>query len=230
MIMKAGSRKQGIVWGGLLILFGIMALVEVYTDLSPWIWFIVLALAGLLVLLVFLSDRRDYSLLLATYILWVIAGLIALLELNILSDPWVPLYVLSAIALPFLVVYFRDRNQWWALIPAYVLLAVGLMVLLLESNVLSDLLVPAYVMFAIAIPFLVVFANNRKNWWALIPGGILVVIGTAFLIAEAALEFILPVVFIILGIGIMVRVFTRKESPEVETPMVEPEVEEPPTE
>ncbi len=228
--MKAGSRKQGIVWGGLLILFGIMALVEVYTDLSPWIWFIVLALAGLLVLLVFLSDRRDYSLLLATYILWVIAGLIALLELNILSDPWVPLYVLSAIALPFLVVYFRDRNQWWALIPAYVLLAVGLMVLLLESNVLSDLLVPAYVMFAIAIPFLVVFANNRKNWWALIPGGILVVIGTAFLIAEAALEFILPVVFIILGIGIMVRVFTRKESPEVETPMVEPEVEEPPTE
>jgi hypothetical protein len=230
MIMKAGSRKQGIVWGGLLILFGIMALVEVYTDLSPWIWFIVLALAGSIVLLVFLTDRSDYSLLLATYILWVIAGLIALLELNILSDPWVPLYVLSAIALPFLVVYFRDRNQWWALIPAYVLLAVGLMVLLLESNVLSDLLVPAYVMFAIAIPFLVVFANNRKNWWALIPGGILVVIGTAFLIAEAALEFILPVVFIILGIGIMVRVFTRKESPEVETPMVEPEVEEPPTE
>lgn len=228
--MKAGSRKQGIVWGGLLILFGIMALVEVYTDLSPWIWFIVLAFAGLLVLLVFLSDRRDYSLLLATYILWVIAGLIALLELNILGDAWVPLYVLSAIAFPFLVVYFRDRNQWWALIPAYVLLAVGLMVLLLESNVLSDLLVPAYVMFAIAIPFLVVFANNRKNWWALIPGGILVVIGTAFLIAEAALEFILPVVFIILGIGIMVRVFTRKESPEVETPMVEPEVEEPPTE
>jgi hypothetical protein len=228
--MKAGSRKQGIVWGGLLILFGIMALVEVYTDLSPWIWFIVLALAGLLVLLVFLTDRSDYSLLLATYILWVIAGLIGLLESNILSDPWVPLYVLSAIALPFLVVYFRDRNQWWALIPAYVLLAVGLMVLLLESNVLSDLLVPAYVMFAIAIPFLVVFANNRKNWWALIPGGILVVIGTAFLIAEAALEFILPVVFIILGIGILLRVFTRKESPEVETPMVEPEVEEPPTE
>jgi hypothetical protein len=230
MIMKAGSRKQGMVWGGLLILFGVMALVEVYTDLSPWIWVIVLALAGLLVLLVFLSDRREYGLLLPTYILWVIAGLIALLESNILSDAWVPFYVLSAIALPFLVVYFRDRNQWWALIPAYVLLAVGLMVLLLESNVLSDLLVPAYVMFAIAIPFLVVFTNNRKNWWALIPGGIMLVIGTAFLIAEAALEFILPVVFIILGIGILVRVFTRKEAPGAETSMVEPEVEEPPTE
>ncbi len=228
--MKSGSRKQGMVWGGLLILFGIMALVEVYTDLSPWIWVIVLTLAGLLVLLVFLSGRREYGLLLPTYILWVIAGLIALLELNILGDAWVPLYVLSAIALPFLAVYFRDRNQWWALIPAYVLLAVGLMVLLLESNVLSDLLVPAYVMFAIAIPFLVVFANNRKNWWALIPGGIMVVIGTAFLIAEAALEFILPVVFIILGIGILVRVFTRKEVPGVETSMVEPEIEEPPAE
>ena len=228
--MKAGSRKQGIVWGGLLILFGIMALVETYTDLSPWVWVSVLVIAGLLVLLVYLTDRSEYGLLLPTYVLWVIAGLIGLLELNILSDAWVPLYVLTAIALPFLVVYFRNRNQWWALIPAYVLLAVGLMVLLLESNILSDLLVPAYVMFAIAIPFLVVFANNRKNWWALIPGGILVVIGTAFLIAEAALEFILPVVFIILGVGILVRVFTRKELPEAETTPIEPEVEEPPAE
>jgi predicted membrane protein len=127
-------------------------------------------------------------------------------------------------------VYTRDRKQWWALIPAYVLLAVGLMVTLLESGILSDLLVPAYVMFAVAIPFLVVYARNRQHWWALIPSGILIVIGIAFLIAEAALEFILPVVFIILGVGILVRVFTRKELPEAEPSIAEPEVEEPPAE
>lgn len=228
--MKAGSRKQGLVWGGLLILFGIMALVETVMDLSPWVWVVVLALAGLLIFLLFLTDRSEFGLLLPTYILWVIAGLILITEINILGDPWIPFYVLSAIALPFLVVYFRNRNQWWALIPAYVLLAVGLMVLLLETNILSDLLVPAYVMFAIAIPFLFVYARNRKNWWALIPGGVLIVIGLAFLIAEAALEFILPVVFIILGIGILMRVFTRKEIPEAEVPSVESETEVPPAE
>lgn len=99
------------------------------------------------------------------------------------------------------------------------------MVVLLESGILSDLLVPAYVMFAIAIPFLVVFALNRKLWWALIPGGVLLIIGFAFLIAEAAVQYILPAIFIVLGIVILVRVFTRKELPEAETPADEPEIE-----
>lgn len=228
--MKTSNRKQGIVWGGLLILFGIMALVGTFVDLGPWVWIVVLGLAGLLVFLLFLTDRSEFALLLPTYVLWVIAGLIAITEINILGDAWIPFYVLTSIALPFLVVYFRNRSQWWALIPAYVLLAVGLMVLLLETNILNDLLVPAYVMFAIAIPFLFVYARNRKNWWALIPGGILIVIGLAFLIAEAALEFILPVVFILLGIGILLRAFTRKQISEMEVPQVESEVEVPPAE
>lgn len=223
--MKSSSRKQGIVWGGLLILFGIMALVETYTDLGPWVWAIALATAGLLVLLVFLTDRSEYGLLLPTYVLWAVAGLVALTESNILQDPWIAFYVLTAIGLPFLVVYFRDRRQWWALIPGYVLLVIGLMVVLLESGILSDLLVPAYVMFAIAIPFLVVFALNRKLWWALIPGGVLLIIGSAFLIAEAAVQYILPAIFIVLGIVILVRVFTRKELPEAETPADELEIE-----
>jgi hypothetical protein len=228
--MNSSSRKQGIVWGSLLILFGIMALVETYTDLGPWVWAIVLAAVGLLVFLVYLTDRSDYGLLIPTYVLWAVAGLIALAESNILLDEWIALYVLTAIALPFLVVYFRNREYWWALIPAYVLLAIGLMIVLLESGILSDLLVPAYVMFTIAIPFLVVFARDRKLWWALIPGGILLFIGIAFLIAEAALEFILPVVFIILGIAILVSLFTRKELPETEAAPEESVIEEPPAE
>ncbi len=32
--METQSRKQGIVWGSLLIFFGVMALVETYTDLT----------------------------------------------------------------------------------------------------------------------------------------------------------------------------------------------------
>jgi len=198
-----------------------MALIQTYTDLDPWVWVVVLAATGLLVFLVFLTDRSEYGLLLPTYVLWAVAGLIALAVSNILGDPWIAFYVLTAIALPFLVVYIFNRDQWWALIPGYVLLAVGLMVVLLESGILSDLLVPAYVMFAVAIPFLVVFARDRKLWWALIPGGILIIIGSAFLIAEAALEYILPVVFIILGIGILVRLFTRKELPESDEPPTE---------
>jgi len=211
------------VWGGLLILFGVMALVETYTDLTVWTWVAILAAGGLGVFGIYLTDRSDWGLLIPTYVLWAVTGLVALIELNILQDPFIATYVLTAIALPFLVVFLRNRDQWWALIPAYVLLAVGVMVGLDEGGVLSDLLVPAYVLFAIAIPFFVVYARNTRQWWALIPGGILAVIGLSFLIAEAAVQYVAPVALVLAGVWILVRQFTRKEpvGPETDQPPVE---------
>ena len=221
--MKTQSMRQGIVWGGLLILLGAVLLVEAFTDLSAWAWVAILAAGGLGAFGVYLTDRSEWALLIPAYVLWAIAGLVALIELNILQDPFIATYVLTAIALPFLVVFLRNRDQWWALIPAYVLLAVGVMVGLLGLGVLTDLLVPAYVMFAIAIPFFVVYVRNPKQWWALIPGGIMAVIGLSFLIAEAAVQYVAPVVLVLVGVWILVRQFTRKEpvGPEADQPPVE---------
>jgi hypothetical protein len=220
--MKTQARRQDVVWGGLLLLFGVMALVETYTDLSAWVWVAILAAAGLGAFGVYLTNRSDWGLLIPAYVLWAIAGLVGLIELNILRDESVATYVLAAIALPFLVVYLRNRDQWWALIPAYVLLAVGVMVGLIGLGVLDDLLVPAYVMFAIAIPFFAVYARNTKQWWALIPGGIMAVIGLSFLIAEAAAQYIGPAVLILVGAWVLVRQFMRREP-------TGPEADQPPT-
>ena len=221
--MKTQARRRDVVWGGLLLLFGVMALVETYTDLSAWVWVAVLAAAGLGVFGVYLTDRSDWGLLIPAYVLWAIAGLVGLVELNILRNESVATYVLAAIALPFLVVYLRNRDQWWALIPAYVLVAVGVMVGLIGLGVLDDLLIPAYVMFAIAIPFFAVYARNTKQWWALIPGGIMAVIGLSFLIAEAAAQYIGPAVLILVGAWVLVRQFMRREptGPEADQPPAE---------
>jgi hypothetical protein len=217
--MKTNSTKQALVWGGLLILFGVMALVEVYYDLGPWVWVVILAAAGLGVFGLYFSDRSETWLLIPGYALWAVAGLIALVTIGILQDEVVAFYVLTAIAIPFLVVYLRNREQWWALIPAYVLFVVGLMVALEGMGILNDLLIPAYVMFAIAIPFFVVYARNTKNWWALIPAGVLTIIGLSFLVAEAAVQFIAPAVLIIAGVWILARQFMRKgETEKVNAP------------
>jgi hypothetical protein len=209
--MDSRARRQSLIWGSMLILFGIVALVEMYADLTAWVWSAVLALAGLVVFGVYLTDRSDWGLLIPAYVMWAIAGLIALIELEILRDEAIATYVMAVIALPFLVVFLRDREQWWALIPAYVMIVIGVMIGLIGLGVLNDLLVPAYVMFAIAIPFFVVYARDTTNWWALIPGGIMGVMGLAFLIAETAVEYVGPVVLILAGVWILVRQFVRRK-------------------
>jgi len=218
-IMNTRSRKQGLVWGGLFIVLGVMALLEIVTDLSAWIWVAVLVIGGLGVFGIYATDRAEKWLLIISYALLAVAGLVTLITLDVLQDPLIATYVLLAIALPFLVAFLADRTRWGLLIPAYVLIVVGVMVPLTELNVLDDNLTAAFILIAVAIPFFVVFLRNTKNWWALIPGGILAIVGLSFLIAEAAVEYIFAAVLIVAGILIVVRQFTKaEETPQVQEP------------
>ena len=210
-MMKNKNGKQSLVWGSLLIVFGILGLIELYTDLAAWAWVAVLFFAGLGMLGIYLKDRSDWGWLIPTYVMWAIAALITLIETGILVDSFIATFVLTTIAIPFLVGYWRNREQWGLLIPAYVLLAVGVMVGLLERGFLTDLMVPAYVMFAIAIPFFVVYGRNPRQWWPLIPGGIMAIIGASFLIAEAMVGYVIPIVMILAGILILLRQIRHQE-------------------
>jgi hypothetical protein len=225
--MLTRTAKQAVVWGGLLIVVGALLLVEAVIDLSPWIWALMLVAAAVVATALYSTDRTDLGMLITVYALWAIAVLVVLVTLNVLRDEAVAFYVLLAIAMPFLAVYYRDRRQWWALIPAYVLIVIGVMILLTEMGLLSDLLVPAYVLIAIAVPFFVVYLRDRKLWWALIPGGILVIIGLGFLVAGAAVEAIGALVLVLVGVWVLVRAFTRKRpEPEVPAP-ASPELDVP---
>jgi hypothetical protein len=272
------AKRQNVVWGALLILLGLLALIQTFTNLSAWTWVAALSAGGLAMFAIYLATRSHQVALIPAYVLWVVALLIALITLNILRDEAIATFVLAAIALPFLIVFLRNRtqwwaliptyvlfavalmvgligirvlrdeaiatyvlwaialpflivflnnnNQWWALIPTYVLGAIGLMVGLIGLRILNDLLIPAYVMFAIALPFFVVYLRDSKQWWALIPAGIMAVIGLSFFIAEAAVGYIGPVVLIGVGVWIVVRQLGRKEPVETAEPL---EVKAPPS-
>lgn len=213
--MLSRAAKQGLVWGGALILVGVLSLVGAFADLSGWVWAVCLAAAGLGALILYLTDRSDWAILIPTYALWVTAGLAALVALDVLRDEAIAVYVLVALALPLLAIFLRDRTKWWALIPAYVLLAEALFVGLIGLGVLDDLLVAAYVLFAIAFPFFVVYARNRRKWWALIPGGSLAVVALSFLFVEAAFGYVVAAVLILVGAWLLARVFARREPPHV---------------
>jgi hypothetical protein len=208
MLSKPG--RQVLVWSVVLILVGVLLLIEVFTDISAWIWIFLLAAGGLGAFGLYLADRSDYGILTTAYALWASGLLILLVTLDVLRDDAVAFYVLIAIVIPFLVVFWRDRAKWWALIPAYVLSAVAVMIGLTGLGILDDDLVPAYVLFAIAIPFFVVYVRNRSQWWPLIPGGILAVVGLSFLVAEGAFAYIGGAAVIAVGLWLLLRVFTHK--------------------
>ena len=211
--METRSKRSGLVLGGLLIIFGVLALLDTFVDLGAWVWVVVLTVGGLGVYVVYAMDRSEKWMLIISYAMLAVAGLIALLTLGVLQDAFVATYVLWAIALPFFIGYLFNRENWGLLIPAYVLLAIGLMVPLIELGVLNDAIIATYVMFAIAIPFFVVYIRNTRNWWALIPAGILSIIGLGFLIAEASVEYIFAAALIVAGLLIVVRQFTKKDEP-----------------
>ena len=210
--MKAKGAKQILLWSVVLIVLGVLALVDQAIELSPWVWAGFLAAAGLVGLFLFWLDTSDWMVLLAAYILLAVALLIGLVATEILQDEAVAFFVLIAIALPFLGVYYRNRAMWWALIPAYTMLAVVGVIALDEMAGASDNLVTAYVMFAIAIPFFFVYARNRSHWWALIPGGILAAIGIGFLLTESAAAIVGAVLLIAAGLWFLFRAVTRRGS------------------
>jgi hypothetical protein len=260
--METQADRRNLGWGVVLITFGLVAMMDVFTGVTEWVKVGILAAGGLVLVVLFLADRSDWGLLIPTYVLlstaliaavalldflegdimggvvlilvglpflavylrdreqwWAIipayimlaiALMLLLTEWNIMGDELVAPFVLTSIALPFLVIYSRDREKWWSLIPAYTMLVIALMVGLIEVGVLDDLLVPAYINLAIALPFFYVYARNRQSWWALIPGGIMAVIGLAFLMSEGFVQYVLPAVLITAGVWILVRQFKEK--------------------
>ena len=65
--MLTKTTKQAIVWGGLLILIGLLLLVNQFVELSPWVWVLVLAVAGLGAFGLYLAARSDLAMLLAPF-------------------------------------------------------------------------------------------------------------------------------------------------------------------
>ena len=75
--MDLQNSRNRIIWGGLLVLLGTLSLLERAFSLSSWVWVVCLAVAGVVVAVLFGRDRSNRSALIPAYVLWAIALLIA---------------------------------------------------------------------------------------------------------------------------------------------------------
>lgn len=113
-------------------------------------------------------------------VLWgsllILAGVVFLLQ-NIIGFPiggvfWGILFGIAGLV--FVWVFISNKQQWWAVIPGFSLLGIGFTILV--SSLLprvGDFISGTVILGGIALGFLVVYLVDRNNWWALIPGGVL---------------------------------------------------------
>lgn len=117
-------------------------------------------------------------------------GILLLLEtLEIVAWNWGVTFALlfGAGGIVFLAVYARQTEQWWALIPGFVLLGLGALIgLSAVVPGVGEAWGGALFLGSISLPFWVIYLTRRKEWWALIPAGSLLTLAVVAAVSQLA--------------------------------------------
>jgi hypothetical protein len=199
-----------IVVGGLFLLqtFGVIE------GVLPAIWAFIFAASGAIFLYFFWINRQQWWALIPGFTTLGLAALILIAEYGPQDwDEWAAALFLASIALSFLVIYILNREHWWAIIPGGVLLSVAALVGL-SSITSGDELIVAVFFFGIALTFGVLAflpSPAGRMRWALIPGGVMLVMSIIFLaIAVQGFKFVWPAAIVILGLYVLYRALFRQ--------------------
>lgn len=191
------------IFAGVALLFLVLYL---FSGLKEWGYLFPTCILGAISLIITLADRGSTGLFLGSIIFigiaipflvafltnvrsnwWALIPTFALSVLafivnfsNSIRGEWIGALVLFSIGLPFLLVFFVNRTQRWALIPGLILVGLGVITLISMTSNLVAVLVP----FVIAAPFFYVYFSQPKHWWAFIPAGIMTSIGVQSLLGQ----------------------------------------------
>ena len=188
--------ESRILWGGLLIIGGVLFLLQnlgVF-EFGDLFWAVLFFLAGLFFISLYRQNRANWWALIPGFALFGVGAQIAVDRLfPQISDILGGLFVLGFAGLGFLVIYLLDRENWWAIIPGGVLTGIGLGILAQEGRWFfpaADQEGVFLVCFALGW-FLITALTalfTKTQWWALIPGGIMTVIGGSILATNGAVR------------------------------------------
>lgn len=205
------NRNNAAVIGGalLLIAVGVLFLLQNFglMTFTNLVWLIVFGGGGLVFLFVFAQDQEQWWALIPGFTLLGLGTLIGFGDQ--LGELGGALF-LGAIGLSFAVIYLIKRGDfWWAIIPAGALLSLALMIAL--TPYLEGMVLPAVLFLGLGVTFLLVYLatlDGKRMTWALIPAGILGVMGILFFLSVGGLvNYIWAVALIGAGAYLLLRAF-----------------------
>lgn len=215
-----------------LVVLGMALAIGQIIEADNIYWAIALMASGGMFVAVYALDRNHWWALIPAYAL-VVTGIYIAMGGGTYSydgysyDNWAGFWALAA-GIPFLAIFVTGpRRRWWAMIPAYFWLVVGVATMI----DLSFFWTPAYLTLVTALPFFGVYAINRERMWLLVAGGVLIALSAGYVAAAADV----PVLAIapVVGIFFLARMISRQqEHPTKQPPMPKrgPEADKPPAE
>jgi hypothetical protein len=205
-----------ILCGVLLIAGGVIFLLENfgYLTIGALFWAVLLGLAGIAFLSAFLSNRQNWWTLIPGMVLLAVAVLIFLdYAFPQGTGDWGGVIVLGGIGLSFLLVYLSNRSNWWAIIPAGVMLTLVAVVLLEATLTGFETGGIFFIGLGLTFALLAILPGQpdqpqSQMRWAYIPAAVLLAIG---LLITAALtpivNYVWPLILILIGLFFVIRAF-----------------------
>lgn len=204
-------------WGALLIIGGVLLLLQNIfgLELGGLFWTVAFGLGGLFFLSIFLSNRENW---------WALIPGMTLIGIGLtigsgylpppLGDVLGGTFVLGAIGLSFLLIFLFNRDFWWAMIPAGVLLTLAIVIGL--EGFISDLGFVSLFFLGMSLTFAIVAMLPVKEGnlkWAWVPAGVLFAFGLIFGVFGGALPgYLWPVLLIALGVFFIFRTFSSRRA------------------
>jgi hypothetical protein len=195
--------ESRVLWGGLLILGGLVLLLENLGlfRFGGLFWALLLGLAGVFFLAFFISSRHSWWALIPGTTLLGVALIITLGELapRLSGDVGGPI-MLGSIALGFLLVYLAARENWWALIPGGVMLTLAFVSGLDQMSGWTDSGGIFFLGLGLTFALVAVAPNPQGPMrWAWIPAGILLLMGVLLMAAAGEMLAKIWPLFLIAG-------------------------------
>ena len=206
-----------IIGGILLIAAGALFLLQnlgIFA-VGDYLWPFLFGAGGLVFLYVFLTDRANWWAIIPGFTLLGLAAMIALDQFAPqIGETWGGALFLGGIGLAFWVVYFTNREHWWAVIPGGVLLTIALVAGL--SSILEGIETGGVFFLGLGLTFaLLAFLPTPEGRmkWAFIPAGVLLVVGLLIATAAAAiLNYLWPAALILAGLYLLFRTFSTRSN------------------
>jgi len=210
------ARTVNTVGAILLIVVGILLLLQNFGILGgvvALIWSLIFGVGGLIFLYVFLTNRVHWWAIIPGFALLGVAALIALDEFfPRVGDALGGMIVLGGIGLAFWVIYFLNREHWWAVIPGGAMFTVALIAGL--DAVFEGAETGGVLFLGLGLTFGLLSllpTPHARMRWALIPAAVLLVIGVLITAAATGIfEYLWAIALILAGLYLLLRMFRRR--------------------